>query len=99
MTIKKMKIDKELIEKVAKISRLNLSEENKEDFIKDFEEVLKLFSKIKETDTRGIELSVQPVKVENVLREDKAEKSLDEKDIFLNAEHKEKRFFKGPRIL
>ena len=94
-----MKIDKELIEKVAKISRLNLTDKDKEGFIKDFKEILEMFSKVSKVGTNNVELSVQPVKVENVFREDKVGKSLDEKDVFLNSEHKEKGFFKGPRIL
>ncbi len=94
-----MKIDKELIEKIAKISRLNLTEKDKEEFIKDFKDILEIFSKINKVDTNNIELSVQPIKIENVFREDKIKKSLDEKEVFLNSEHKEKEFFKGPRIL
>ena len=94
-----MKIDKELIEKVAKVSRLNLSEEEKEQFINDFKDVLNNFSVISKVNTDKIELSVQPVKFENVFREDKIEKGISNKDVFLNADHNEKDFFKGPRIL
>ena len=94
-----MKIDKELIEKVAKISRLNLSEKDKEGFIKDFKDILEMFSKVNKLDTNNVELSVQPIKIENVFREDKVKKSLDEKEVFLNSKYKEKGFFKGPRIL
>ena len=94
-----MKVDKELIERAAKVSRLNLTEKDKEVFIKDFKDILEMFSKVNKVDTNNIELSVQPVKIENVFREDKVEKSLDEKEVLLNSEHNEKRFFKGPRIL
>lgn len=94
-----MKIDKELIEKVSRVARLNLHEDEKEGFLKDFKDVLDAFSKIKDVNVSNVELSVHPIKFENVLREDKVKKSLDEKDIFLNTKHKEKRFFKGPRIL
>ena len=94
-----MKINKELIEKVSKIARLNLHEEEKEEFLKDFKDVFEAFDKIKNINVSDVDLSVHPVKFENVFREDKTEKSLDEKEIFLNTKHKEKRFFKGPRIL
>ncbi len=94
-----MKIDRELIEKVAKISRLNLKDEEKEQFIKDFKDIIDTLSKLNKINTDNVELSVQPVRVENVFREDNIEKSLDEKEIFLNAKHKEKGFFKGPKIL
>ena len=94
-----MKIDKELIERVAKVSRLNLSEEEKEQFIDDFKDVLNTFSVISKVNTEKIELSVQPINVENVFREDKTGKSLSEKEVFQNTNYKEKGFFKGPRIL
>ncbi|MEK6936863.1 MAG: Asp-tRNA(Asn)/Glu-tRNA(Gln) amidotransferase subunit GatC [Nanoarchaeota archaeon] len=94
-----MKIDKELIERVAKVSRLNLKEEEKESFVKDFKDVLEVFSKIGKVKTDNLDLSVQPVKFENVFREDKVEKSLNEKEVFKNTELKEKGFFKGPKIL
>ena len=48
-----MKIDKELIEKVAKISRLNLSEKDKEGFIKDFKDILEMFSQINKINTNN----------------------------------------------
>ena len=94
-----MKIDRKLIEKVAKISRLNLKEDEKDGFIKDFNAILDVFSKIKDVDTSNIEISVQPVKVENVFREDIVKKSLNEKEVFLNSDKTEKGYFKGPRIL
>ena len=94
-----MKINKELIEKVAKIARVNLNEKEKDEFIKEFNDILDIFSKISKVSTDNIELSVQPVKVENKFREDKVGKCLSEKEVFLNAEHKEKGFFKGPKIL
>ena len=94
-----MKIDKELIERVAKVSRLTLNEKEKESFVKDFKDVLDVFSKIGKVNTDNVELSVQPIKIENVFREDKIGKSLSEKEVFQNTELKEKGFFKGPRIL
>ena len=94
-----MKIDKELIGRVAKVSRLTLNEKEKEGFVKDFKDVLDVFSKISKVNTNDIGISVQPIKVANVFREDKIGKSLSEKEVFQNTEHKEKGFFKGPRIL
>ena len=68
-------------------------------FVKDFKNILELFSKISKINTDNVELGVQPIKVENVFREDKIGKSLNEKEVFQNTNYKEKGFFKGPRIL
>lgn len=94
-----MKINKELIEKVAKIARLNLNEEEKECLITDFKNILDIFDKIKTVDTNNIDLSVQPIKAENVFREDNVKDSLNLKEVFSHTDHKEKELFKGPRIL
>ncbi len=94
-----MKIDKEIINRVEKVARLNLSNEEKEKFVKYFKDILEMFSKLKDVDTSNIDISVQPIKVENVFREDKVKKSISQKEAFSNSEHKEKEYFKGPRIL
>ena len=42
-----MKIDKELVKKVAKLARLNLTEKEASKFADDFKEILHDFSKLK----------------------------------------------------
>jgi aspartyl-tRNA(Asn)/glutamyl-tRNA(Gln) amidotransferase subunit C len=94
-----MKIDKELIENVAKIARLELSEKEKEIFVKDFKEILGAFSDINSCDTKGIEFSFQPVELKNMTREDKVEKSLSQEEALSNTELKKDGYFKGPRAV
>ena len=93
-----MEIDNELIERVAKIARVKLEDEEIEEFKEDMKSILGMFSKISEVDTKGEGLNPQPVEIKAMLREDSVKKSLGKKDIFKNAEHEESDFFKGPKI-
>ncbi len=92
-------IDQKTVEHVAKIARLNLSEEEKEKFAKELDAVAESFAKISEAKTEGIEPTFQPVQIANVMREDSEEKCLPQSEALANAEHKESGFFKGPRIV
>ncbi|MCD6477184.1 MAG: Asp-tRNA(Asn)/Glu-tRNA(Gln) amidotransferase subunit GatC [Candidatus Aenigmarchaeota archaeon] len=92
-------IDKETIEHVAKISRLKLNEEEKEELREDIDKILSAFEIIKEVGTENIEPSFQPFEIKNVTREDKIEKSLSQKEALKNAEQTKDNFFKGPRAV
>ena len=94
-----MKVDKELIEQVATVARLNLSDNEKEQFVKDFKEILDAFSKISECPTKGLEPSIQPVKIDAVLREDVVEDSLSQKDALKNSKNNKDGYFRGPRAV
>ncbi len=90
-------IDKQTVEHVAKLARVNLTEEEIRKFSKEFSDILDLFSSLKDVDTKGVEPSFHPIKLKNVLREDKPEKCLTQEDALVNAEQKDDGFFKGPR--
>jgi len=90
-------IDKQTVEHVAKLARVNLTEEEIRKFSKEFSDILDLFSSLKDVDTKGVEPSFHPIKLKNVLREDKPEKCLTQEEALKNAEQKDDGFFKGPR--
>ncbi len=94
-----MKVDKELIENVATVARLELSGKEKEKFVKEFKEILDAFSTIDEADTSKVKSSIQPVKLKNMTREDEVEDSLSQEDALANTQHKKDGYFKGPRAV
>jgi aspartyl-tRNA(Asn)/glutamyl-tRNA(Gln) amidotransferase subunit C len=91
------KIDKALLEHVSKIARLELTEEEKEKFVKQLEDILKAFKKIDEVDTEKVKPSFHPIEIKNVMREDEVKTWKWEP--LANTKHKEKKYFKGPRIV
>lgn len=92
-------VSKETVKRVAEIARLELSEAEVKGFSVDLAEILKAFKTLQAADTKGVEPSFQPLRMENVLREDKVEKGLSQKEALANAKLKEKGFFKGPRAV
>ena len=94
-----VKINKELIEHVAEVARLKLTDKEKEKFSKELKEIIDVFSKIDKVDTKGIETSLQPVELKNVLRNDEKEKSFTQKEALSLTDHKKDGYFKGPKAV
>ena len=94
-----MKVDKKLIEHVASLARLELTEQEKEKFVPQLKEILDLFSKLDEVDTKDTKPSYQPVKIKNVTREDKPGPSLPKEKALSLTEHKKDGYFKGPKAV
>lgn len=91
------KIDRKLMEHVAKLSRLKLNEEELNKFSKQLESILKAFKEIDEVNTDDVKPSFHPLELKNNWREDKVEKW--EWKPLENTKHKEGKYFKGPKIV
>ena len=96
-SVKKELISIETVEKVAKFSRLNLTDDEKQKFRKDLNDILAAF-KILDEAKADEKPSFQPYDIKDVLRDDKEEEPLGQKALD-NTKHKEKGFIKGPRVV
>ena len=94
-----MEIDRKLLEHVAEIARLKLTEEEIKKFLPQLKEVLEFFSQLKEVNTDNVKPSFQPVELKNVMREDVAKECLSQDDALSLTEHKKDGYFKGPRAI
>lgn len=97
----KVEVTKELIAKVAKNARLNLTEEELEKFVPQIKEIiLDSFDKLDEIDAQE-EPSFQPLKISNRMRGDEQKKGLSREEALRNASSKlrENGYFKGPKVL
>lgn len=94
-----MKLDRKLIEHVAKIARLNLSEQEIKEFLPQLKEILLSFQKIQEVNTKSTKPSYHSIELKNVMREDTPEKCLDNDTALQNTKHKKDGYFKGPRVV
>lgn len=94
-----MEISKELIEKVAKNARLQLTEQEIKEFLPQIKEVLNAFSKLKEAPSNNLEPSFQPIEVKNITREDKTSSCLTQDQALQNTQHKKQGYFKGPKTI
>lgn len=92
-------IDEKTVKRVAEIARLDLDEEEIKRFSKELESIVKWFEDIDKIDTKNVEPSFHPIKVENRFREDKVEKGLSNEEVFKNTTHKKDNFFTGPGVV
>ena len=94
-----MKIDRKEVEHVAQLARLQFDESQLEIFINQMNNILEYFDKLQDLDTSGIEPTSHAVVINNVFRNDMAEKLFD-KDVMLeNAPEEEKGCFKVPKVI
>ena len=92
-----MKITEETVECVAKLARIELTAREVKKFEKDLNDILAAFKTLDEAPMS--EPSFQPIKMQNVMREDEPEKCLTNEEALRNTKHKEKGFFKGPKAV
>lgn len=94
-----MEVNKELIIKVAKNAKLNLSQEEIKEFIPQFNEILNAFSKLDKVNTNNVKPSFHPIEIKNSTREDKEKECVTQEEILKNAKHKKDSYFLGPKAL
>ena len=94
-----MEVDRKLLEHVAQVARLKLTEEEIKKFLPQLKEVLEFFSKLQEVDTENVKPSFHPVELKNVMREDSEKKCLTQDEALSLTEHKKDGYFKGPRAI
>jgi aspartyl-tRNA(Asn)/glutamyl-tRNA(Gln) amidotransferase subunit C len=90
-------IDKKIVKHVARLSKIEITEEQIEKFSKEISDVLDAFSLLKEIDTKNIKPSFQPIEIKNIVRDDVPEECLSQDEALANSEQREDKFFKGPR--
>ncbi|MHA1298951.1 MAG: Asp-tRNA(Asn)/Glu-tRNA(Gln) amidotransferase subunit GatC [Candidatus Helarchaeota archaeon] len=91
-------ISKQEVEHIAELCRIKLSEEEKELFTKQFNDILNFFKQLDEVDTSNISPTFHVLNISNVFREDVIEPSLSRDKIFKNVPKTEKDFIKAPRM-
>ena len=93
------KIDQNQVRKVAKLSRLELSSEEVEEFAGQLSAILDYMEKMNELDTANVEPLAQCLPITNVLRQDEVKESLGTDKTLANAPQRDGEFFKVPKIL
>ena len=80
-----MEIKKEDIIHLAKLSMLNLSEEEIEKYKENMKDIVEFANTINELDTEGIEESAFATTTSNVFRKDEVRKSFEREELLKNA--------------
>jgi aspartyl-tRNA(Asn)/glutamyl-tRNA(Gln) amidotransferase subunit C len=92
-------ITREDVEHISWLASIRISDEEKEEFVDQFNSILDYFHQLDEVDTEGIEPTYRVVDLANVFRDDVAYKSLTQEEALKNAPKIENGYFKSPRIV
>jgi aspartyl-tRNA(Asn)/glutamyl-tRNA(Gln) amidotransferase subunit C len=94
-----MTIDKETVEKVAHLARLELAEDEKEVLIADLSKILDFMAKLDEIDTSGIEPLVYMTSSSNVVREDVVKQEITHEEALLNSPKHDENYFLVAKVI
>ena len=94
-----MGISKKDVDKIARLAKLELSEEERERYASQLDSIVAYVEKLSEVDTTGIEPLAHVNDLMNVWREDKSRSSLSEEEVFKNSPKHDKEFFLVPKVL
>ncbi len=94
-----MEISKEQVEHVAKLARLEVTEDEKAMFARQLSAILTYMDQLKEVDTEGVEPTATVLPTENVWREDAVKPSLTQEQALANAPDQADGFFRVPKII
>ncbi len=94
-----MSVTIEEVNKLAKLSRLEFTKEESEQFKKEFEAILTQVDAINKVDVSGIDLHEETIDAERDLRADKIEKSLPLEVVLQNSPESEDGAFVVPQTV
>ena len=94
-----MKMDHDLVDKLAHLSRLSFKEEEKEKILSDMNKILSFVEKLDDLDTEGIEELSYVNDDINVLRADEVQQTTSKEDALKNAPLSDSDYFKVPKVL
>ena len=92
-------MDKTQIEYVANLSRLNLTESEKELFLNQLSNIFSHINKLNELDTTDVKPMTNAIELVNIFREDINSYSLSKKQALKNSPAKTDHLFKIPQVL
>lgn len=87
------------VEHLAWLARLELTEEEKELYTQQLNEILEYFNRLSEIDTSNVPPTYHVIGKVNVFREDEVQPSLKTEEALKNAPRKRNGFFEAPKIL
>lgn len=94
-----MTIDKETVDKIAHLARLELSSGETDEMIKDMSKILDFMAKLNEIDTSGIEPLVYMTDEVNVLRDDVVKQQITHQEALLNAPKHDDDYFLVAKVI
>jgi len=93
------KLTKQEVEHVAKLARLDFSEEDKKKLSEQLGEILDYIDQLNELDTENVKPTSHVIPVKNVVRPDEVKPSLTRDEALANAPNNVNNLFEVPKIV
>lgn len=93
------KINEELIDQLAHLSRLEFSTEEKQKILNDLNRILDYIDQLNELNTDNVEPLIYLAPNQNILRDDVVNETLKKEDALANAPKKDSDYFRVPKII
>jgi len=93
-----MSLSEKEVEHIAELAKIKITEKEKKQFTKQFNEILQFFHQLDEIDISLIKPTFHVVDIKNRFRDDHIETTLSTEETLKNAPKKEKNFFKAPKL-
>jgi aspartyl-tRNA(Asn)/glutamyl-tRNA(Gln) amidotransferase subunit C len=94
-----MKVNLEMIDKVAHLARLEVQEDDKQGLLDDMNKILTFMDKLNEVDTDGVDPLVYMSDEVNVLREDLVKLEISREEALKNAPKQDGKFFRVAKVI
>lgn len=94
-----MKVDKDTLEKIAHLARLNFDENEEQSMLESMSDILTWVEKLNELDTEGVEPLTHMASEVNSLREDKLGEHLSHENALKNAPKKDADYIRVPKVM
>jgi aspartyl-tRNA(Asn)/glutamyl-tRNA(Gln) amidotransferase subunit C len=97
--VNKLPITKKEIEQMATLSRLELSEEEKESYTTEINNIFSFIEELNKLDTSSVDITVHAIPICNIFREDVVGETLELGKALQNAPDEKDGQYRVPRIL
>jgi aspartyl-tRNA(Asn)/glutamyl-tRNA(Gln) amidotransferase subunit C len=94
-----MKINRDVLDKIAHLARLEFDEKDVEKMMNDMTAIVNWMEKLNEVDTEGVEPLTTMSNEVNSLREDEVKPHLQHEEALKNAPKKDSDYFRVPKVL
>jgi aspartyl-tRNA(Asn)/glutamyl-tRNA(Gln) amidotransferase subunit C len=94
-----MKIDREALNKIAHLARLEFNDRDAEKMMQDMSNIVSWVEKLKEVDTAGVEPLTTMSHEVNAMREDVIGEALKREDALKLAPARDEKYFRVPKVL
>ena len=94
-----MSVTIEKVENIARLAKLSFSEDEKEKFVEQFNQILDYMEKLNELDTSGVEPTYNVLALNNVMRPDEVKNWLTQEQAIANAPRSNHGLFSVPKVI